>query len=223
MNIYIISIFPEIFAGFLQASLVGKAQDNWFLEIHLINPRDFCFDKHKQVDDEIYWWWSWMLLKAAPFIDAVESVLENIHWSFEIVYLAPSKKELNQKRVFEYSKKDNIILVCWRYEGIDYRFQRHMKSNHSKNYKVISIWKYITMWGETPAMVFVESVSRLLPWVIKEESSWLDESYNLEKDMKNIEYPQYTRPQEVYGMEVPEVLLSWNHEEIRKWREENEE
>lgn len=224
MNIHIVSIFPEVYDSFLSTSLIEKAIQNNILNFTFTDPRSFCLDKHRQVDDEIYWVWAGMLLKAQPFIDAVNSVVENYITSdnFKVLYLAPSKNIFDQNKAYEFSKIDDIIFVCWRYEWIDYRFEKYFKENIWEKYQRISLWNFVTMWGELPSMTMIEAITRLVPGVIKEELSWQEESYSPEKSMKNIEYPQYTRPKEVYGMEVPQVLLSWNHKEIEKRKEENE-
>lgn len=225
MNFFVVTIFPEIFNWRKDVSLIWKAQKKWFINIQFLNPRDFCEDKHKQIDDEIYWGWSWLLLKAKPFIDTVEFIIKKNKLdidNFRIIYLAPSKNILTQKKVLEkYSKIQNYILICWRYEGIDYRFDQYMKDKYWNKFERLSIWKYILMWGEVASMVFIETVSRLVPWVVKETDSVKFESYSENIWWDNIEYPQYTRPREVYWYKVPEILLSWNHKEIEKWKRDN--
>lgn len=222
MNIYIVSIFTWLFNSFLETSLIEKAQEKWILNIKLINPRDFCKDKKRQIDDEIYGWGNGLLIKAKPMIDAVNSIVDCLDWKFKIVYMAPWKTFLDQQKCLDYSQLENIIIVCWRYEWVDHRFEKYCEDNFPWDYAKMSIWKYVLMWWELPAMVFAESVTRLVDGVINENWSWEDESYNIEKSMNNIEYPQYTRPKDVYGYKVPEVLLSWHHKNIIKWRSENE-
>ena len=224
MNFYIVSIFPEVYKWWKDVSLIGKAQERGLINFKFFNPRDFCEDKHKQIDDEIYWWWKGMLLKAKPFIDTVEYIIKNYNLKkFKIIYLSPSKNILNKKKIEQkYIKYDNYILVCGRYEGIDYRFEQYLKDKYPKRFERLSIWKYILMGWELASMVFIESLIRFVPWVIKEQDSILFESYSTKKNMKNIEYPQYTRPYDVYWYKVPDVLLSWNHKLIKKRREENE-
>ena len=225
MNFYIITIFPQIFEWRKDNSLIWKAQQKWLVNIYFFNPRDFCEDKHKQIDDEIYWWGAGLLLKAKPFIDAVEYIIkkfDSFDKDFKIIYMAPSKNILTQKKIVEkYSSIENYILVCWRYEGIDYRFEQYMKDKYKDKFERLSIWEYVLMGGEVAGMVFIESVSRLVPWVVKEKDSIDNESYSEKLGWENIEYPQYTRPREVYGYEVPEVLLSWDHKKIEEWRKKN--
>ena len=133
MNIHIISIFPEIFDSFINTSLLKKAQKNKLLKIDFCNPRQFCTDKHQQIDDEIYWWWTWMLIKAEPIIDAVESIIKNnklVNSDFKILFPSPTKEIFNQKSAYTYSKQQNLIFVCWRYEWIDYRRELYMKEKY---------------------------------------------------------------------------------------------
>ncbi len=222
MKFFIISIFPEIFDSFVKTSLIKRAVERDVFQINFVNPRDFCYDKHRQVDDEIYWWGKWMLLKAQPVIQAVENIIEWIEWSFKIIYLSPAKKIFNQKMATEFSQIENIILVCWRYEWIDFRFEEYCSDKYKSRFQKVSLWRFVIMWWEVAAEIIIEAVSRLVPGVIKEEESHQIESYSLQKNMKNIEFPQYTRPEEVYGYKVPEVLLNWNHKEIQKRRDNNE-
>jgi len=223
MNIFIHTIFPELFNCFLNTSLIKKAQEKNLLNIQLINIRDFCTHKQKQVDDKIYWWGAGMLLKAKPIIDSIEYVIkQNDLKNFKIIYLAPSKNIFNQQKAFEYSKEENIILLCGRYEGIDYRVEKYFQDKYW-NFSRLSIWQYVLMWGEIPAMVFIEATARLIPNVISQKDSFIDESYSPEKNMKNIEYPQYTMPQEVYGYKVPDILLSGHHKIIQQRREQHQQ
>ena len=222
MNIFVHTIFPEIFECFLNTSLIKKARQRWILNIEIVNMRDFCQHKQRQIDDKIYGWWAWMLIKAKPVIDSIENTIKkNKLKNFKIIYLAPSENILDQKKCFNYSKEENIILLCGRYEGVDYRVEQYFSDKYW-NFERLSIWKYVLMWWEIPAMVFIESVGRLVPWVIKEKVSYEDESYSPEKWMRNIEYPQYTIPKEIYWYKVPDILLSWHHKKIEEWRKNNE-
>ena len=124
MNIHIISLFPEIFDSFFSTSLLKKAQEKWIISIDFCNPRSFCTDKHQQIDDEIYWWWAWMLIKAEPIIDAVESIIKKNELKksdFKIIFPSPARKVFNQKYSYTFSKQEHFIFVCWRYEWIVYR------------------------------------------------------------------------------------------------------
>ncbi len=233
MNIHLVSIFPEIFDSFLSTSLIKKAIDKKVLKFKTTNPRDFAKWKHKQVDDTIYGGGAGLLMKVEPAVMAVESVVKRIianakrskKWlhrnTFKIIYLTPSNDFFTQKTAHTLSNIDNLIFVCTRYEGIDYRFIQYMTKKYKSNFKQISIWQFITLWWEIPAMVMIEAITRLIPWVIKEEDSRKYESYSTDKWMKNLEYPQYTKPDEAYGLKVPEVLLNWHHKKIQERRDEN--
>lgn len=224
MYIHIITLFPELFESYFNTSLLKKAQENWILKIDFCNPRQFCEDKHQQIDDEIYWWWAWMLIKAKPIIDAVEYVIKenNIKNSdFKIIFPSPCEEIFNQKNAYTYSKQQHLIFVCWRYEWIDYRRELYMEKKYQKQFEKISLWKFILLWWEVATMTIIESISRLIPWVIKESESRQHESYNLKNNMQNLEEPNYTRPEIVEWFSVPDVLLHWNQEDIKKRRDEN--
>ena len=224
MNIHIISLFPEIFDSFFSASLLKKAQKKWILNINFCNPRQFCTDKHQQIDDEIYWWWAWMLIKAEPIIDAVESIIEKYKLKksdFKIIFPSPAKETFTQKYSYTFSKQEHLIFVCWRYEWIDYRRELYMQKNYPKQFEKISLGQFILLWWEVATMTMIESITRLIPWVIKESESRQNESYSLKENMQNLEEPNYTRPENVKWFTVPDVLLNWNSEEIAKWRKDN--
>jgi tRNA (guanine37-N1)-methyltransferase len=168
-------------------------------------------------------------MKALPAIQAVEKIIKSIktkktpslsikHSTFKIILLSPAKKVFTQKQAHALSESEHIIFVCTRYEGIDYRFEQYMKKRYPNNFEKISIGQFVTLGGEVPAMVMIEAITRLIPGVIKEESSRQDESYNIKENMNNLEYPQYTHPEVVMGMKVPGVLLSGHHKKIEKWR-----
>ncbi len=222
MNIFIISIFPEIFDSFVSTSLIKKAQEKKILKFNFINPRDFCKDKHQQVDDAIYWWWAGMLIKAKPIVDAVEHTIKKIKTTnFKILFPAPSKEIFNQKNAHSLSRLQNLIFVCWRYEGIDYRWEQYIKKKYKTKFQKISLGSFVTLWWEIPTMAMIEAVTRLIPWVIKESASRQNESYSIDHSMTNLEYPQYTRPEEVLWISVPEILLSWHSKKIQERKEKN--
>ena len=216
MNIHIISLFPEIFDSFFSTSLLKKAQEKWIISIDFCNPRSFCTDKHQQIDDEIYWWWAWMLIKAEPIIDAVESIIKKNELKksdFKIIFPSPAREVFNQKYSYTFSKQEHLIFVCWRYEWIDYRRELYMQK--------ISLWQFILLWWEVATMTMIESITRLIPWVIKESESRQNESYSLKDNMQYLEEPNYTRPENVKWFSVPKILLDGNAEEIKKWRSDN--
>ena len=167
-------------------------------------------------------------MKAKPAIDAIESIIKKNHlssWakskdiSFKIILPSPAKDIFIQKTAHTLSETQHLIFVCTRYEGIDYRFEQYMKKKYPKQFQKISLWHYITLGGEIPAMVMIEAITRLIPWVIKEEASRQDESYSIQKNMNNLEYPQYTKPEEVLGMKIPKILISGHHANIKVRRE----
>ena len=224
MHIHIVSLFPELFDSFFSTSLLKKAQEKSILKIDFCNPRQFCTDKHQQIDDEIYWWWAGMLIKAEPIIDAVESIINknNLKDSdFKIIFPSPAKEIFTQKNAYTFSKQEHLIFVCWRYEWIDYRRELYMKQKYPNQFEKISLWQFILLWGEVATMTMIESITRLIPWVIKESESWQNESYSLKENMQNLEEPNYTRPEIVKWFEVPDVLLNGNSEEITQWRKNN--
>lgn len=205
----------------MATSLVEKAQRSEKVKFFFHNPRDYTHDKHQQVDDEIYGWWAGLLMKAQPIIDILKK-LEDITKSpkTKITCLGPSKKIFDQSTAHDYAGEcENLIFICGRYEWFDHRMVTRCQKSFWERFSVISLGKFVTLWGETPAMVVCEAIVRLLPWVISDPESWKDESYRPEQWMNNLEYPQYTRPVAVEWMEVPEVLLSGHHKKIQNWRE----
>ena len=224
MKIFLVSIFPEIFESFLQTSLIAKAQEKGILEFEIINPRNFCTDKHQQIDDEIYGGGKWMLLKAQPLIDTINHIVEENQLQksdFSILFPSPSQQVFNQKVAYGQSKKDALIFVCGRYEGIDARFEKYCMEHYPDQFKKLSLGQFILLGGELPSCVMIEAITRLIPWVIKEKQSRIDESYAIKDGMATLEAPNYTRPEEVYGMKVPEVLLTWDLEAIAQRKLDN--
>jgi len=243
MKITVITLFPELFDGFLHASKIDRAITDQFITVDFINPRSFCTDRHQQVDDEIYGGNTWLLIKAQPMIDAVNNAIERwtknpgIEWSsdtdrrdvadsasadvrFAIIYPSPSQTTFTQSQATSRGQKyDHLIFVCWRYEGIDHRFDEYMTDHYPEQFCKISLGQFVVFGWETPSMVMIESVVRLLPWVITHFPH--EESYDISQWLSNLEYPQYTRPQDVYWYTVPEVLLSGHHVNIQKWNMEN--
>lgn len=225
MKITIITLFPELFDGFLHASKMDRAITDEFITVDFINPRDFCTDKHQQVDDEIYGGNTGLLIKAQPVIKAVEKAIQEAEsWKlkakggnrFAIIYPSPSQTTFDQTHATDWGKEyDHLIFVCGRYEGIDHRFDLYMQDHYTDQFKRISLWQFVVFGGEAPSMVMMEAVVRLLPGVITHFPH--EESYDVSHWLNNLEYPQYTRPQEVYGYGVPEVLLSGHHKNIQKW------
>lgn len=226
MQITIITLFSELFDSFLSTSLLAKAREKGVLQFNFVNPRDFCGDDFQHVDDTVYGWWAGMLIKAKPVIDAVQSVISQIqktakNQKFHIIFPSPAEIIFDQKLAYWLSKIDHLIFVCGRYEGIDYRFEEYISSQYGSAFSKVSLWKFVLLGWEVASMTMIEAIWRLIPGVIKESESRQDESYNLKTGMTNLEFPHYTRPESVYGLHVPEVLLSWNQIEIENWRQNN--
>ena len=214
MKFNIITLFPEMFAGPLTESIIKRAQANGLIEINLSQLRDFADDKHHTVDDTPYGGGKGMVLKVDVLDKAISSARSKYRKT-RVVLLSPRGRTYNQDIAKELSEEESLTLVCGRYEGFDERVYNLVDD-------VISIGDYVLTGGEIPAMAIIDSVSRLLPGVIIEES-FINESF-MAKDESGkylLEYPQYTRPLDYKGEKVPDVLLSGNHAEIEKWRQEN--
>lgn len=211
MLIDIITLFPEMFTGVFGESIIKRAVDKNILEIRFTQLRDFAFDKHRQVDDSPFGGGAGMVLKPEPVYRAVRDVLsksdENI--SRKIILPDPSGEVFTQDKAKELAALDQIIFVCGHYEGFDARI-------YDLADELISIGDYVLTGGELPAMVIVDAVARMLPNVLgSAESAETDSFFG-----GMLGFPQYTRPREFEGKIVPDVLLSGNHAEIKKWREE---
>lgn len=207
MKISIITLFPEVFKPLVKTSILEKAQSAGKLKVELVDLRKFGIGRHKQVDDRVYGGGIGMILRIDVLDAAIKKVKSRLRRS-KVILLTPQGETLNQKKVKELSKEKHLILICGKYEGVDERVRKLVDEE-------LSIGDYVLSGGEVPAMVVLDSVSRLLPGVLKEEATQLESfSQNL------LEPPQYTRPEDYKGMKVPKVLLSGNHGEIEKWRGE---
>lgn len=206
MRIDILTLFPEIFASPFTASIIYRAQEKGLVNLNITNIRDFALDRHMQADDYPYGGGPGMVMKADVVGAAIDSCRQSDSW---VVYMSPQGKLMNQNRVQELAQKENLLILCGHYEGIDDRISDRIDEE-------ISIGDYILTGGEIPAMVLVDAVVRLIPGVLGDERSSDEESFSNQL----LEYPQYTRPREYMGQEVPEILLSGHHENIRKWRKE---
>lgn len=209
MRFDILTLFPEMFEGPLSESILKKARDNNLIEINLINIRDYTTDKHNTADDTPYGGGPGMVLKIEPIYYALKELTDDFTKSTHNILLTPKGDKLNQGIVKDLGGKDHLILLCGRYEGIDERIR--------KNYidQEISIGDYVLTGGELPAMVIVDSVSRMIPGVLGDQQSKENDSfYN-----GILDHPHYTRPAQFKGMKVPEILLSGNHQLVDKWRE----
>lgn len=206
MKITIFSIFPKMFEGPLSESLIGRARSNGILDIDIVDFRNYSKDKHQHVDDTPFGGGAGMLLMPGPIVDALRDHVtpgENTR----IILVSPQGKVFDQKAARELSECDSLAFICGHYEGFDERIRDYVTDEYS-------IGDYVLTGGELPAMVMIDSISRLVDGVIKEQISFEDDSfYN-----GLLEYPQYTKPREFEGKAVPEVLLSGNHQLIAQWR-----
>ncbi|MBN1368536.1 MAG: tRNA (guanosine(37)-N1)-methyltransferase TrmD [Dehalococcoidales bacterium] len=207
MIIDVLTLFPEMFPGFVNTSILKRAVDNHLVVINTHNFREFARDRHHTVDDTPYGGGSGMVLKPEPIFEAVEALQPA---GAPVIMLSPQGRLFTQAVAQELSKYDRIVLVCGRYEGVDERVREHLATDE------ISIGDYVLSGGELPSMVIIEAVVRLLPGVLGSEESALDDSHVAGL----LEYPQYTRPPVFREWAVPEVLLSGNHAGIAKWRKE---
>ena len=205
MQFDVLTLFPEMFK-ILDESIIGKAKEKGLIDVNLINIRDFSKDKHKKVDDTPYGGGAGMVLMPDIVYDAYKSIKND---DAKVIYMSPQGKKLDQRKVEELSKQKHLILLCGHYEGIDQRVIDEIVDEE------ISIGDYVLTGGEIPAMVLIDSVSRYINGVLKEDST-------KEESFSNglLEYPQYTRPEIFEGKQVPEILLSGHHQNIDKWRKE---
>jgi tRNA (guanine37-N1)-methyltransferase len=209
MKFSVLTLFPEMFAGFASSGVIGRGIERGVLEFSATNIRDFTTDRHKTVDDTPYGGGAGMVMKVEPLVAAVESALERMPGS-RFIILSPSGVPLTQKLAWELSREEGIVLLCGRYEGIDERVVELFDA------ETVSIGDYVLTGGEVAAMVLLDSVGRLVPGVLGSDESAVDESFS----NGLLEYPQYTRPPEFRGLKVPEILLSGNHAAIANWRRE---
>lgn len=204
MDIYIFTLFPEMFNGPLDNSILKRAQEKGLIRFHFINYRIYSLSKHKNVDDTPFGGGAGMVLQPEPVFRAMEL---NYGGNGKVLLMTPQGSPFNQPLAIELAKEKSLAIICGHYEGYDERIRT------LADYE-ISIGDYVLTGGEIPAMAVIDAVSRLIPGVLGEEDSPVHDSfYN-----GLLEYPQYTRPRNFRGMEVPEVLLSGNHEQIRLWR-----
>lgn len=205
MKIDVLTLFPEMFKSVLGESIIGRAIERNVVDINYTNIRDFSCDKHNRVDDYPFGGGPGMVMKPEPIFRAIQNIKTD---KTRVIYLSPKGKVFKQSSANELSKEEHLVFLCGHYEGIDNRIIENYVDD------IISIGDYVLTGGEIPAMVVIDSVVRLLPGVLKSDESFIEEShYN-----GLLEYPQYTRPREFNGHEVPEVLLSGNHKKIEQWR-----
>lgn len=208
MRFDVITIFPDFFREFLTFGVLGRAIKRGIIEVKIHNLRDYSRDKHKKVDDKPFGEETGMILMPEPVFNAVESI--KIKDNSLTILLSPQGKLFNQELALRFSKYSQIILICGRYEGVDERIKEHLMDCE------ISIGDYVLSGGEIPAMVIIDTVSRLIPGVVGKKESILKDSFL----SRILDYPRYTKPRNFRGLLVPEILLSGNHEKIKKWQKE---
>jgi tRNA (guanine37-N1)-methyltransferase len=206
MIIDIVTIFPEFFDAFLKTSIIKRAIDSKLIDIRLHQLRDYSHNKHKKIDDTPYGGGVGMLMQFPPFFDVIKQLRTEETF---VIMLSPQGKLFNQQEAIQLSTKKHIMLLCGHYEGIDARVEQLIDME-------LSIGDYVLTGGEIPAMIVADTVSRLIPGVIHEESAGEDSLQN-----GWLKYPQYTKPETYQGFSVPEVLISGNHQRIETWRKES--
>ena len=210
MNYHVLTLFPEMIENGMNTSITGRAITKGLLSLEAINIRDFAFNKHQKVDDYPYGGGAGMLMQAEPVYLSYESIAERIGRKPRVIFLTPQGKTFNQDMAKEFALEEELVFLCGHYEGIDERVLEEIVTDY------VSIGDYVLTGGELPAMVMMDSISRMVPGVLNNQESGETESFsgNL------LEYPQYSRPEEWHGKKVPEVLLSGHHGNVDKWRRE---
>ena len=210
MNYHVLTLFPEMIENGMNTSITGRAITKGLLSLEAINIRDFAFNKHQKVDDYPYGGGAGMLMQAEPVYLSYESIAERIGRKPRVIFLTPQGKTFNQDMAEEFALEEDLVFLCGHYEGIDERVLEEIVTDY------VSIGDYVLTGGELPAMVMMDSISRMVPGVLNNQESGETESFsgNL------LEYPQYSRPEEWHGKKVPEVLLSGHHANVDKWRRE---
>ena len=210
MNYHVLTLFPEMIENGMNTSITGRAITKGLLSLEAINIRDFAFNKHQKVDDYPYGGGAGMLMQAEPVYLSYESIAERIGRKPRVIFLTPQGKTFNQDMAKAFALEEDLVFLCGHYEGIDERVLEEIVTDY------VSIGDYVLTGGELPAMVMMDSISRMVPGVLNNQESGETESFsgNL------LEYPQYSRPEEWHGKKVPEVLLSGHHANVDKWRRE---
>ena len=211
MNFYIMTLFPDMVKDGLNTSIIGRAMEKGLLSIDAVNIRDYAFNKHHSVDDYPYGGGAGMLMQAEPVYQTYKAIEEKTgKKNLRVVYLSPQGKTFNQKMAEEFAKEEDLVFLCGHYEGIDERVLEEIVTDY------VSIGDYVLTGGELPAMIMVDTISRLIPGVLHNDVSAEFESFqdNL------LEYPQYSRPEVWHEKQVPPVLMSGHHANIEKWRRE---
>jgi tRNA (guanine37-N1)-methyltransferase len=207
----VLTLFPDLFAGYVSQSLLKQAIRNGIVEVHLWNIRDWSTDKHQRVDDRPYGGGPGMVMMVEPVVACVEAVQAKAEQPGQLVMLTPAGERLTQQRVERFAQQQRLLLLCGRYEGFDDRIRLVLQPWE------VSIGDFICNGGEVPAMTIIDTTIRLIPGVLGDAESAADESHS---EPGRVEYPQFTRPRNYRGLAVPEVLLSGNHQAVAQWREQ---
>lgn len=213
MRFDVLTLFPEIFDGYLGSSVLKLAIQRGVVEVHRHNMRDWATDRHRSVDDRPFGGGPGMVLRADAIVPCVETVCRQTHDAGHLVMLTPQGRRFDQPVAEELATYQRILLLCGRYEGFDERIREILEPDE------ISVGDFVLNGGETAAMVIIDAVIRLVPDVLGDEQSSLEDSFSTEN--RWLECAQYTRPRTFRGLEVPPVLLSGNHEEIARWRQQD--
>ena len=210
MNFHVLTLFPEMIEQGMNTSIIGRAIAGGYLTVQAVNIRDFAFNKHQKVDDYPYGGGAGMLMQAEPVYLAYESVEKKIGKKPRVIYLTPQGRVFHQEMAREFAREEDLVFLCGHYEGIDERVLEEIVTDY------VSIGDYVLTGGELPAMVMMDSISRMVPGVLSNQESGETESFS----GGLLEYPQYSRPEEWHGRKVPPVLLSGHHANIDAWRRE---
>ena len=218
LQIDLISIFPDYLTP-LKLSLLGKAQDKGIVSINIYDLREQTNDVHHSVDDTPYGGGAGMVMSAEPWGDAIDAITNETD-RVDLIILTPAGKKFDQQMAAQFSKKSHLVFACGRYEGIDARVGEFYGAKSNFKVHEVSIGDYVLGGGEVAAMVIIEATTRLIPGVLGNPDSLKEESHSItgNDDLLLVEYPNYTKPSNWRGLDVPEVLLSGNHGEIAKWR-----
>jgi len=216
LTIHIVSLFPEIVHPYLNASIPKRAQEKGLFRYFSHNLTDWTVRNTRRVDDRPYWWLPWTIITVEPLVNALRDIYKN-YWGMPTYYMSPGwktiKQEILEDIIINHTENKNICIICGHYEWVDERIFSIF------SIEKISLGDYVLSSGELAALVFIDAIVRLIPWVIAEDS--LEEESFSKKLWRKKEYPQYSRPSIFEWLEVPEVLLSWNHENIQHWKEQN--
>lgn len=211
MQYRIMTLFPQMFPGIMDASILGRARESGLIGWKTFDIREYTRDKHKRVDDYPYGGGAGMVMQAEPVYRCYEAVTRELgHTPKRVIYMTPQGRVFDQKMAEEFAKEEELVFLCGHYEGIDERVLEEIVTD------AVSVGDYVMTGGELPAMAVMDAVSRLVPGVLNNEDSARNESFS----DGLLEHPQYTRPEEILGRKVPEVLLSGHHAKIEEWRRE---